>query len=82
MKRPLVLAASSRCVEQARAFGISRPLENVVEEAIIRGDLPSASVRREWPVSLGDGLVAVCSKVRTQSGRTGWLVRRLDQEAA
>ena len=85
MKRPLVLGASAVAVEQARTLGVRGVLENRVEEAIIRGDLPGASVGQESPVRIGDGLVCVCAKVKTQSGRKGWRpisVRRLDQRRA
>jgi hypothetical protein len=82
VKRPLVLGASTAAVEQARALGVTRPLENVIEEAIIAGRLPGTSVGNTAPVALGDGVVAVCAKVKTQSGRKGWrplAVRRLDR---
>lgn len=81
MRRPLVLTASRAAVEQARALGFHGGcLENAVEGAIIAGRLPGTSVGGEAPVNIGDGLVVICAKVKTQSGRKGWrplTVRRL-----
>jgi hypothetical protein len=87
VKRPLVLSASRAAIEQAEALGLRRPLENLVEEAILAGRLPDgARVGREWPVSIGDGLVCVCAKVRVEgSRRKAWrplAVRRLDRRRA
>jgi len=85
MKRPLVLTASHAAVEQARALGVTRPLENVIEESILAGRLPGTSVGNEAPVNLGHGVIAVCAKIRTGTGRKGWkplAVRRLDRRAA
>lgn len=85
MKRPLVLTATATAVERAQALGITRPLENVIEESILAGRLPGTSVGNEAPVNLGNGVVAVCAKIRTGTGRKGWkplTVRRLDGRRA
>jgi hypothetical protein len=86
MKRPLVLTASHAAVEQARALGVQRPLENLVEESILAGHVRGTSVGQESPVFVGDGLVVVCAKVRVEpSRRKGWRpvsVRRVDHRRA
>jgi hypothetical protein len=86
MKRPLVLGASAAVIEQARALGVMRPLENVIEESILAGRLPPTKVGREAAVQIGDGLVVVCAKVRmVGSGRKAWrplAVRRPDPRRA
>jgi hypothetical protein len=71
MKRPLVLTAPAKVIEQARDLGITRPVENAIEEAIIAGRLPGGDLG-ESPVYLGDGVVCVCRKQRTNTGRKGW----------
>jgi hypothetical protein len=73
------MTASAAVIEQARALGVKRPLENVIEESILAGRLPPTKVGREAAVQIGDGLVAVCSKLKTESGRKAWrplVVRR------
>jgi hypothetical protein len=85
VKTPRVLTASAAVIEQARALGVTRPLENLVEEAILRGDLPPTKVGRQAPVRIGDGLVVVCAKLKTESGRKAWrplVVRRPERRAA
>jgi hypothetical protein len=86
VKPLLVLAAPQQVIADARALGVTRPVENVIEESIRAGRLPSASVGAEWPVRLLDGVIVVCKKVRVEpSGRTGWkplAVRNLERRRA
>jgi hypothetical protein len=78
--RPLVLTASERAVEQARALGIERPLENVVAEALIAGgSRPSLPYVNERPVHLGDGVVVLCARVKTGNGRRAWKPLRIER---
>jgi hypothetical protein len=74
MKRPLVLTASKPVIEQARALGVERPLENIVETSILAGRLPPTKVGRKAEVQIGDRIVAVCAKVRIESGRKAWRI--------
>jgi hypothetical protein len=85
VKRPLVLTASQKVIDQARLLGFHGCLENAIELAIIAGRLRGAKVGQEAPVFLGDDFVCICSKQRTQSGRKGWkpiTVRRVERRRA
>jgi hypothetical protein len=71
-RRPLVLTASPRALEQAQRLGVPGVLENLVEEAITAGR------RLRWEgktlhVVVADGVAVKVKRVRApSSGRLAW----------
>lgn len=81
-ERPLVTAANPAVLRRAAELGFDRPIETLVEEAILAGRLEHDRARgsRSWVV-LGAGFVAWCHRVgRSPLGtRTGWRLYRVER---
>jgi hypothetical protein len=83
MSRPLVLTACERAIQEARALGLGRPIENLVEESIRAGRVrSSAPFVNESHVYLADGIVAIVAKIKTSEGRRGWKPLRVERRRA
>ena len=73
--RPLVLAASEVARQEAKRLGVTRPLENLVHEAISTGRIASEpGVGRHTSVYVDPDLVVRVLRTRSPgSGRRAWL---------
>jgi hypothetical protein len=88
-RRPLVLCATARAVEEAERLGFRGCIENAVERALLRGDVIGGTSRDGGTmVTLlrEHGVEVVVTRTRSaSSGRRAWLpsgVRVLRRERA